>query len=109
MNDSNEKSQELADEVMPLPRNPRRQRQQLRFAEEEEEEEKQKVKSPTSFKPPGRATRFLSIYDPSLQSPGASLRRLQQLRGQVTIDTDELVSGEIPDELLNKLPFKYNQ
>lgn len=105
MNDLNEDDQESKDEIMPLPRNDsRRQRQQLRFAEEEEKQ----PKSPSSFKPPGRASRFLSIADPSIQLPTASLLRLRQLHNQATNDNELLNLEEIPDELLDKIPFKYD-
>jgi hypothetical protein len=104
MNDLNVDNQEIEDEIMPLPRRPsRRQRQQLRFAQEEEKEEK----LPSSFKPPGRASRFLSICEPSLELPSASLLRLRQLHNQTTNDQDSLISDEISDELLDRIPFKY--
>ena len=101
MDDVQTDNQEAEDEIAPLPpKNPRRQRQQLRFAEEEEEEKPEKP--PSTFKPPGRASRFLSIRDPSTELPGESLLRLQQLHNQAT-------NGEISDELLDKLPFRYDQ
>jgi hypothetical protein len=113
MDDLNEENQEANDEIKPLPRkDSRRQRQQLRFAQEEDddddEEKKQQPKSPSSFKPPGRASRFLSICDPSLQLPGASLLRLRQLHRHATNDNDSLMFEDISDELLDTIPFQYN-
>lgn len=102
-----EDEEELGEEIAPLPpKNPRRQRQQLRFAEEEDEEKKED-KSPSTFQPPGRASRFLSIRDPSLQLPGVSLLRLQQLHNQATNNQDSLFSGDLSDEFLLKIPFRY--
>jgi hypothetical protein len=108
MDDSNVDKQEINEENISLRRKEsRRQHQQLRFAEEEDEKEKQ-PKSPSSFKPPGRASRFLSISDPSLHLSGASLLRLRKLHSQSTNDNNSLISGEISDELLDKIPFKYD-
>jgi hypothetical protein len=110
MDEAQMNSPEAEEEIITLRRkNSRRQRQQLRFAQEEEEEEEDKPqKSPTNFKPPGRASRFLSIADPSLQLPGASLLRLQQLHNRAINDQDTLTLDEISDELLDKIPFKYD-
>ena len=110
MDDIDVDNQKPEDEVTPLPRqNPRRQRQQLRFAEEEVNEEEKQQKSPTSFKPPGRASRFLSIYDPSIQLPSAaSLLRLRQLHSQATNAEGSSIPDEISDELLDKIPFQYD-
>ena len=66
-------------------------------------------KSPSSFKPPGRASRFLSIADPSLQLPGANLLRLRQLHSQAINNKDSFNFEDISDELLDTIPFKYNQ
>ena len=114
MDDVQMNSPEEDEEIIALRRkNSRRQRQQLRFAEEVEEEEKddddQPQKSPTNFKPPGRASRFLSIADPSIQLPGANLLRLQQLHNRAIHDGDSSASDDIPDELLDKIPFKYER
>jgi hypothetical protein len=110
MDGSNEESDEAKEEIMPLgQRDSRRQRKQLRFLEVEENEEEKQSKSPTSFKPPGRASRFLSICEPSLELPGASLSRLRQLHSQRLNDQDSSLSEEIPDEVFDKIPFKYNQ
>ncbi len=107
MDGSNEESDEAKEDIMPLrQRDSRRQRKQLRFSGVEENEEEKQSKSPTSFKPPGRASRFLSICEPSLELPGASLARLRQLHSQSINDQD---SSEIPDEVFDKIPFKYNQ
>ena len=104
-----EDEEEIGEEIAPLPcKNPRRQRQQLRFAEEEEDEKKDKQeKPPSTFQPPGRASRFLSIRDPSLQLPGASLLRLQQLHNLATNSEDSSSFDDISDELLAKIPFRY--
>lgn len=102
-----EDEEEMGEEIAPLPqKNFRRQRQQLRFAEEEDEKEDKDDKSPSTFQPPGRASRFLSIRDPSLQLAGASLLRLQQLHNLATNNQDSIYSGEISDELLAKIPFR---
>jgi hypothetical protein len=110
MDDAQVDSPETEEEIITIHRkNSRRQRQQLRFApEEEEKEEDKQQKSPSSFKPPGRASRFLSIADPSLQLPGANLLRLQQLHNQAINNQDSLIPDEISDELLDKIPFKYD-
>lgn len=101
-----EDEEELGEDIAPLPqKTSRRQRQQLRFAEEEEDEKEEKAPAST-FQPPGRASRFLSIRDPSLQLAGASLLRLQQLHNLATNNQDSIYSGEISDELLAKIPFR---
>jgi hypothetical protein len=106
MEDSPIDNDEAKEEIMPLrPNNPRRQRQRLQFAEEEEKPERSSV----PFQPPGRASRFLSICDPSLQLPGESLFKLRQLHNQTMNNVDSLAPEEITDELLDKMPFKYDK
>ncbi|CAF1234971.1 unnamed protein product [Rotaria sordida] len=104
MDGLNAKSQEeTQEEIMPLRTfSSRRQHQKLQFAEEKEQQEK----SPSSLKSSIRTTRLLSIYDPSLQLPGAKLLQLQQLHNQFTQNNDLSISEEITDELLDKIPFK---
>lgn len=97
MDTLHEEGKETNDEITPAPtRSSRRQRQQLRFAEEEPTE----PKSPSNFKPPTRASRFLSISEPSLGVPGANFLRLQQLHKQAVNEEG------ITDSMLDKLPFK---
>lgn len=113
MSDQNEESQEVQEEIMPLPTvNSRRQRQKLRFSQDteekgDEEQQHQQPRSPSSFRFPTRANRFLSIADPSIQLPIASLLRLRQLHSRLSQDNNALISEEITDELLDKLPFRY--
>lgn len=108
MDDSNAENDEANEEIMPLHQHEvRRQRKQLRFAPEEDDND-EKEKLPSSFKPPGRASRFLSICDPSLQLPGASLLRLLQLHNQATNNDDSLPSDDISDELLDTMQFAYD-
>ncbi|CAF0811932.1 unnamed protein product [Adineta steineri] len=105
MDDINEENDEVKEEIITQQRtNPRRQRQQLRFSEEVVEEEEEKPSS--TFKPPGRASRFLSIAQPSLQLPGVSLLRLRQLHNKSIHNRDSFSSEEITDEQLDKIPFK---
>ncbi|CAF2348238.1 unnamed protein product [Rotaria sp. Silwood2] len=81
----------------------RRQRQHLQFSQEEEQGQQQQQKSQFSLEPSTRATRFLSIADPSFQLPGANLL---QLNNHITNVNNLSVSEETIDELLDKIPFK---
>jgi hypothetical protein len=109
MEDSKIDNHETEYEIIPLRRNnARRQCQQLRFSEEEKEEEKPE-KSRATFKALARAARFLSICDPSLQLSGASLLRLQQLHSQATNNKGPINYNDISDELLDTIPFQYDQ
>ena len=83
-------------------KNSRRQRQQLRFVEDEPEDKE--PKSPSTFKPPTRASRFLSICEPSIELPKVDLFRLRQLHNQTV---DEKDSTELTNEEFDKIPFKY--
>ncbi|CAF2735247.1 unnamed protein product [Rotaria sp. Silwood2] len=81
----------------------RRQRQHLQFSQEEEQGQQQQQKSQFSLEPSTRATRFLSIADPSFQLPGTNLL---QLNNHITNVNNLSVSEETIDELLDKIPFK---
>ncbi|UJR27519.1 hypothetical protein I4U23_008803 [Adineta vaga] len=100
---SNEEQNEIKDEITPIRRkNSRRQRQQLRFSEDEQQEEKE-PKSPSTFKPPTRASRFLSICEPSLELPSANFLRLRQLHDE---KINQKSSDEITDAEFDKIPFR---
>ena len=106
MDDLKVDNHEAEDETVSLHRkNARRQRQQLRFSPEEEEKPE---KPPSSFKPPGRASRFLSIADSSIRLPGSILSRLRQLHSQAKNKKDTLNFEDITDEMLDNMPFKYD-
>lgn len=106
MDDLKVDNHEAEDETVPLHRNnARRQRQQLRFSEEEEEKPE---KPPSSFIPPGRASRFLSIADPSIRLPGSILSRLRQLHSKAKNNKDSFNFEDISDEVLDTMPFKYD-
>lgn len=103
MEDIKEEHEEAKDEISPLKAsNSRRQHQRIRFSEESEEVPKEKKK--LTFKTIARASRLLSICDPSTQLPSVQLRRLRQLHSRGSQNDNE----EISDELLEKLPFKYD-
>ncbi|CAF0804511.1 unnamed protein product [Adineta ricciae] len=100
--DETDNTNEINDENASKDRkNSRRQRQQLRFVEDEPEDKE--PKSPSTFKPPTRASRFLSICEPSIELPNVNLLHLRQLHNQTV---DEKDSTELTDEEFDKIPFK---
>ncbi|CAF1934573.1 unnamed protein product [Rotaria magnacalcarata] len=104
MDDLNEYSQEAQEDILPLRTfNSRRQTRQLRFSDETQQEQPE---SPSSFKPPSRATRFLSIYDAAIQFPTINLRKLRKLHSQAKAEDNISITEEITDELLDTIPFK---
>ena len=84
-------SDEEQEEIMPLPSS-MRQRQERQPIEQ--------ITS-TTIKGPGRATRFLSIVDPSSQLPNpAALMKLRQIHDQSQLN------DEISDDVLDNIPFQ---
>lgn len=100
---STDNTNEINDENASIRRrNSRRQRQQLRFVEDEQEDKERK--SSSTFMPPTRASRFLSICEPSIELPKVNLLRLRHLHNQTVEEKD---STEMTDEEFDKIPFKY--
>ena len=112
MNDFNEDSQASDEKIMSICawNNVQHKHQQLRFSQEEDTEEQQKKSLQSlSFQSPKRATRFLSIYDSSVQLPSTNLHRLKQLHNRIINRSDLSISDEIIDESLSRIPFKYDR
>ena len=70
------------------------------------DEEQQGQTVPSLSRPHGRATRFLSISEPSAQLPSASLSKLRQMHSQLVNDQNALAFDDIDDDLLSKIPFQ---
>ena len=100
---------EAREEIMPL-HSSRSQRQHPSIAVTSgENEDQQSARKTSTTKPPGRATRFLSIIDASSQLPSTALLKLRQWHDRSIHNNQSFLNGEITDELLDKIPFQYSR
>ena len=104
MNASDAEGDEANDGIMPLRVRHTYRRDQSTVDASDEEQQGQTV--PSLSVPQGRATRFLSISEPSAQLPSASLSKLWRMGRQLVNVQNAFALDQISDDLLSKIPFQ---